>query len=233
MKPASQASLPRPASARRPALPPTCAERAAGAPGRSAAASRVHRAEGAGQRKSDDGEQQATNLGRAQSAEHHRPIPVGAQSGQEGRDVGEVEGLRRSSFLADQPATPAGPAAAEMAQHPPRGEPQSLATPDYFGNMYVLSQICGGSASYRRLPVCCSPAPRWAGCCLWERGCGRGCRRRGAGRRRRRDSRCGRGGYRCHRGADRGTVGTTVTLVDLGLAAVAALGALAAGRVRG
>src|SRR5664280_517479 len=33
--------------------------------------------------------------------------------------------------------------------------------------------------------------------------------------------------------ADRGAVGTTVALVDLGLAAVAALGALAAGRVRG
>src|SRR5450759_4699256 len=109
MKPASEASLPGPASAR-PAPPPTRAERAAGAPGRSAAASRVQRAEGAGQRKSDDGEQQARNLGRAQSAEHHHPIPVGAQSGQKRLDVGEVEGLRESSLLADQPATPAGPA---------------------------------------------------------------------------------------------------------------------------
>ena len=79
--------------------------------------------------------------------------------------------------------------------------------------------------------VCCSPAPRWAGCCLWERcgcGCGRGCRRRGAGRRRLRDSRCGRGGIGATAVADRGTAGTTVALVDLGLAAVAALGALAA-----
>ena len=136
-----------PASARRPAPPPTRAERAAGAPCRSAAASRVQRAEGAGQRKSDDGEQQATNLGRARSAEHHHPIPVSAQSGQERRDAGEVEGLRQSSLLADQPATPAGRAGAEMAEHPAHGQPQSLATPDHFGDMYGLSQICGACRS--------------------------------------------------------------------------------------
>jgi hypothetical protein len=149
MKPASEAALPRPASARRPAPPPTRAERE-GAPCRSAAASRVQRAEGAGQRKSDDGEQQATNLGRAQSAEHHHPIPVSAQSGQERRDAGEVEGLRQSSLLADQPATPAGPAGAEMAEHPAHGQPQSLATPDHFGDMYGLNQICGAVLGRRR-----------------------------------------------------------------------------------
>jgi hypothetical protein len=72
---------------------------------------------------------------------------VGAQSGQERLDVGEVEGLRESSLLADQPATPAGPAGAEMAEHPAHGQPQSLATPDHFGDMYGLSQICGGASS--------------------------------------------------------------------------------------
>lgn len=40
-------------------------------------------------------------------------------------------------------------------------------------------------------------------------------------------------GYRRHRGHRPGHIGTTVALVDLGLAAVAALGAPAAGRVRG
>jgi len=71
---------------------------------------------------------------------------VGAQSGQKRLDVGEVEGLRESSLLADQPATPAGPAGAEMAEHPAHGQPQSLATPDHFGDMYGLRnmrcQIC-------------------------------------------------------------------------------------------
>ena len=74
-------------------------------------------------------EEQAADLGRAQPAQqhgqHHRPVPVGGQAGQERLDVGQLKGLGQPALFADQPSAAAGPSRAEVAQHAARGRAQA------------------------------------------------------------------------------------------------------------